>query len=218
MAGNFLGLATPHPGARPDAVQFQEMDPTGDKSEITQLLQAWRSGDDGALDRLAPLIYDDLRGLARRAISREPTGLTIQATALVNEVFLRLVEGAKVDWHDRSHFFAVAAKVMRRILTNAARARHRDKRGGGAEPAPFDEAEVAAGQNDRSLIALDDALDALSNFEPRKARMVEMRFFVGVTNDEIAEVLTISGDTVKRDWSFAKLRLAREIRGGWVFN
>jgi RNA polymerase sigma factor (TIGR02999 family) len=191
------------------------MGPTGDKSEITQLLQAWRRGDDRVLDRLAPLIYDDLRDLARRTISHERHDLTIQATALVNEVFLRLAEGAKVDWQDRSHFFAVAAKVMRRILTDAARARHREKRGGGAEPMPLNEAEVASGQNDRSLIALDDALDALSKSEPRKARVVEMRFFAGMTHDEMAEVLTISRDTVKRDWNFAKLWLAREIRGGW---
>jgi RNA polymerase sigma factor (TIGR02999 family) len=192
--------------------------PTSDKPEITQLLQAWRGGDDRALDRLAPLIYDDLRDLARRTISHERPDLTIQATALVNEVFLRLAEGAKVDWQDRSHFFAVAAKVMRRILTDAARARRREKRGGGAEPRPLNEAEVASGQSDRSLIALDDALEALSKCEPRKARVVEMRFFAGMTHDEIAEVLTISRDTVKRDWNFAKLWLAREIRGGWTFS
>jgi len=190
---------------------------SGDRSEITELLHAWRGGDEHALDRLAPLIYDDLREVARRTISRERPDLTIQATALVNEVFLRLAEGAKVDWQDRSHFFAVAAKVMRRILTDAARARRREKRGGGAQPAPLDEGEVAAEQGDRSLIALDDALDALSKSEPRKARVVEMRFFGGMTNEEIAAVLTLSRDTVKRDWNFAKLWLAREIRGGWVF-
>jgi RNA polymerase sigma factor (TIGR02999 family) len=191
---------------------------SGDKSEITELLQAWRGGDEHALDRLAPLVYDDLRAVARRSMSRERPDLTIQATALVNEVFLRLAEGAKVDWKDRSHFFAVAAKVMRRILTDAARARHREKRGGGAEPESLEEAGVAAGQVDRSLIALDDALNALSQSEPRKARVVEMRFFGGMTNDEIAEVLTVSRDTVKRDWNFAKLWLAREVRGGLALN
>jgi RNA polymerase sigma factor (TIGR02999 family) len=190
---------------------------SGEKPEITQLLLAWRSGDEHALDRLAPLIYDDLRQLARRAISRERPGLTMQATALVNEVFLRLTEGAKVDWKDRSHFFAVASKSMRRILTDAARARGREKRGGGAEPARLEEAEVASGENDRSLIALDDALNSLAKFDPRKVRVVEMRFFGGMTHDEIAEILTVSRDTVKRDWNFAKLWLAREIRGDLAF-
>ncbi|HZU28293.1 MAG TPA: ECF-type sigma factor [Bryobacteraceae bacterium] len=185
----------------------------GGQSEITQLLRAWRGGEESALERLIPLIYDDLRQLARRAISRERPDLTIQATALVNEVFLRLAEGAKVDWKDRSHFFAVSSKVMRRILTDAARARRREKRGGGAEAASLDEAEIAAEQSDRSLIALDDALDSLFKSDPRKVRVVEMRFFGGMTQDEIAEVLTISRDTVKRDWNFAKLWLAREIRG-----
>jgi RNA polymerase sigma-70 factor, ECF subfamily len=186
-------------------------------SEITLLLQAWRSGDERALDRLAPLIYDDLRQLARRAVSHEAPGLTMQATALVNEVFLRLAEGASVDWKDRSHFFAVASKVMRRILTDAARARRREKRGGGDEPAHFEDAEVAAEQDDRSLIALDDALNSLAKSEPRKVRVVEMRFFGGMTHDEIAEVLTVSRDTVKRDWNFAKLWLAREIRSDSAF-
>ncbi len=187
-----------------------------EKPEITQLLQAWRSGDEHALDRLAPLIYDDLRQLAHRAMSHERADVTLQATALVNEVFLRLTKGAKVDWKDRSHFFAVASKVMRRTLADAARARRREKRGGGAEPAALDEVQVAAGQNDRALIALDEALDSLWKSEPRKVRVVEMRFFGGMSHDEIAEVLTISRDTVKRDWNFAKLWLAREIRGGWA--
>lgn len=194
-----------------------KMASSGGSPEITQLLQAWRSGDEQALDRLAPFIYDDLRQMARRAISHERPDLTIQATALVNEVFLRLTEGAKVDWKDRSHFFAVASKVMRRILTDAARARRREKRGGGAEAATLHEGEVAADQNDRRLIALDDALSSLSKSDPRKVRVVEMRFFGGMTHEEIAEVLTISRDTVKRDWNFAKLWLAREIRGDWAF-
>jgi RNA polymerase sigma factor (TIGR02999 family) len=193
------------------------MGASGEKSEITQLLQSWSRGDEHALNRIAPLIYDDLRQLARRAMSHERPGLTMQATALVNEVFLRLTEGAKVDWKDRSHFFAVASKVMRRILTDAARARRREKRGGGDEPARLEEAQVAADQNDRSLIALDDALNSLAKSEPRKVRVVEMRFFGGMTHDEIAAVLTVSRDTVKRDWNFAKLWLAREIRGDLAF-
>ncbi len=184
-----------------------------DKSQITRLLHAWRGGDRAALERLAPLIYDDLRAIARRSTSRGRAGVTIQATALVNETFLRLSEGTNIDWADRAHFFAVAAKVMRRILTDAARARLREKRGGAVEKVQYEEGTVAAAQSDRSTIALDEAIDSLSRTDPRKAQVVEMRFFGGMTHDEIAAVLTVSRDTVKRDWNFAKLWLAREIRG-----
>jgi RNA polymerase sigma factor (TIGR02999 family) len=184
-----------------------------DKCGITQLLRAWRGGDREALDRLTPLIYDDLRDVARRSMMRERAGLTIQATALVNETFLRLADAPNIDWTDRAHFFAVAAKVMRRILIEAARARNREKRGGGLEKVPYQESVIPAPEDDNSVIALDDALTTLSKTDPRKAHVVEMRFFGGMTNDEIAAVLTISRDTVKRDWNFAKLWLAREIRG-----
>ena len=184
-----------------------------EKSQITHLLRSWRCGDRDALDRLTPLIYDDLREVARRSIARERSHVTIQATSLVNETFLRLADGPDIEWTDRAHFFAVAAKVMRRILTDAARARNREKRGGGMEKVDYEEAVIPAPEDDRSVIALDDALNLLSQTDPRKAQVVEMRFFGGMTNDEIAEVLTISRDTVKRDWSFAKLWLAREIRG-----
>lgn len=184
-----------------------------EKPPITVLLHAWRSGDESALERLIPLIYEDLREVARRSIARKPTGVTIQATSLVNEMFLRLANGTDIEWQDRAHFFAVAATIMRRILTDAARARNREKRGGGVEKVPYEEGSVPASQDDRSVIALDDALSLLSRTDPRKAQVVEMRFFGGMTNDEIAEVLTVSRDTVKRDWNFAKLWLAREIRG-----
>jgi RNA polymerase sigma factor (TIGR02999 family) len=184
-----------------------------EKPPITVLLHAWRSGDESALERLIPLIYEDLREVARRSIARKPTGVTIQATSLVNEMFLRLANGTDIEWQDRAHFFAVAATIMRRILTDAARARNREKRGGGVEKVPYEEGSVPASQDDRSVIALDDALNLLSRTDPRKAQVVEMRFFGGMTNDEIAEVLTVSRDTVKRDWNFAKLWLAREIRG-----
>ena len=187
------------------------------KSPVTQLLHAWRSGDQSALERLTPLIYDDLREVARRSISRQRTGVTIQATSLVNETFLRLANGTDIEWQDRAHFFAVAATMMRRILTDAARARSREKRGGGIEKVPYEEGAISAPEDDRSVIALDDALNLLSRTEPRKAQVVEMRFFGGMTNDEIAEVLTVSRDTVKRDWNFAKLWLAREIRGQVAF-
>lgn len=188
-----------------------------DKPPVTELLRAWRTGDEGALDRLMPLIYDDLRNLARRSIARQRSGVTIQATSLVNETFLRLVDRPDIAWTDRAHFFAVAAKVMRRILTDAARARNREKRGGGLEKVPFEEGAIPAPEEDRSVIALDDALNLLSQTDHRKAQVVEMRFFGGMTNDEIAEVLTVSRDTVKRDWNFAKLWLAREIRGQIAF-
>jgi RNA polymerase sigma factor (TIGR02999 family) len=184
-----------------------------EKSQITHLLHAWRCGDRDALDRLTPLIYDDLREVARRSIAHQRSHVTIQATSLVNETFLRLADGPNIEWTDRAHFFAVAAKVMRRILIDAARARNREKRGGGMEKVNYEEAVIPAPEDDRSVIALDDALNLLSQTDPRKAQVVEMRFFGGMTNDEIAEVLTISRDTVKRDWIFAKLWLAREIRG-----
>jgi RNA polymerase sigma factor (TIGR02999 family) len=164
-----------------------------------------------------PLIYDDLRAVARRSIAREQSSVTIQATSLVNETFLRLADTPNIEWADRAHFFAVAATVMRRILADAARARNRQKRGGKMEKVPYEEGVIAAPEDDRSLVALDDALHLLAQTEPRKARVVEMRFFGGMTNDEIAEVLTVSRDTVKRDWNFAKLWLAREIRGQIAF-
>jgi len=184
-----------------------------DKGQITQLLHAWRGGDRDALDQLMPLIYDDLRNLARRSMVHERPGVTIQATALVNETFLRLTDAPNIEWADRAHFFAVAATVMRRILTDAARARNREKRGAGMEKVPYQEGVIPGPEDDHSMIALDDALALLSKTDPRKAQVVEMRFFSGMTNDEIAEVLAVSRDTVKRDWNFAKLWLAREIRG-----
>jgi RNA polymerase sigma-70 factor, ECF subfamily len=184
-----------------------------DKCQITQLLHAWRGGDREALDHLMPLIYDDLRDVARRSMVRERSGVTIQATALVNETYLRLTDAPNIEWTDRAHFFAVAARVMRRILTDAARARNREKRGAGMEKVPYQEGVIPAPEDDRSMIALDDALTSLSKTDPRKTQVVEMRFFGGMTNDEIAEVLAVSRDTVKRDWNFAKLWLAREIRG-----
>ncbi len=189
-----------------------------DKCQITQLLRAWRGGDKDALDRLTPLIYDDLRDVARRSMVRERAGVTIQATALVNETFLRLAGTPNIEWTDRAHFFAVAAKVMRRILTDAARARNRKKRGAGIEKVLYEEGAIPAPEDDRSVIAIDDALTSLSQTDPRKAQVVEMRFFGGMTNDEIAEVLAVSRDTVKRDWNFAKLWLAREIRGQIVLD
>jgi RNA polymerase sigma factor (TIGR02999 family) len=182
-------------------------------SPVTALLRAWRQGDHDAFGRLTPLVYDELRRRARHYLRGERPNHTLQPTALVNEVYLRMVKIDQVDWHDRAHFFAVAARQMRRLLVDSARARLYQKRGGGAFNVTFDEALVPS---DRSpdLVALNDALDALGVQDERKARVVELRFFGGLTNEEIAAALDISTDTVTRDWQMAKLWLRRELRKG----
>ena len=179
---------------------------------VSHLLQAWGKGDAHALERLTPLVYDELRRRAGYFLAGERPGMTLQPTALVHEAFVRLVEGAEVQWQDRAHFFAVAAQTMRRILVDAARARGSEKRGGEAERAVFDERALAAPAGDRELLALDDALDDLGRLDARKAKVVELRFFGGLSIREMAEVLEISENTVGRDWSFAKAWLARRIR------
>jgi RNA polymerase sigma-70 factor (ECF subfamily) len=180
---------------------------------VTQLLQKWGQGDREAFDRLLPIVHEDLRQLARRRMRSLPPGSTLQATALVNEVYLRLVDASSVNWQDRAHFFAIAAKLMRQVAADNARARNRTKRGGGLYPIALDDVDAASPLPDMNLIALDEALDRLAVLDARKARVVEMRFFGGLQNGEIAEVLQVSVDTVKRDWSFAKLWLAREVKG-----
>jgi RNA polymerase sigma-70 factor (ECF subfamily) len=180
---------------------------------VTQLLQKWGEGDRDALDRLLPIVHDDLRQLARRRMRSLPPGSTLQATALINEVYLRLVDANSVKWQDRAHFFAIAAKLMRQVAADSARARNRLKRGGGLSPIALEDVDAASPLPDVNLIALDDALDRLAVLDARKARVVEMRFFGGLQNGEIAEVLQVSVDTVKRDWSFSKLWLAREVKG-----
>jgi RNA polymerase sigma factor (TIGR02999 family) len=187
--------------------------------DITVLLKAWGRGDQGALERLTPLVYDELRRLARRYMRQERGGNTLQGTALVNEAYLRLVDVSGVDWQDRAHFFAVSAKVMRRILIDAARARAAEKRGGQlervdhSEPVDFDQFVTARSDRASELCALDDALQALGQMDPRRAQVIELRFFGGLTVDETAEVLKISPQSVMRDWRLARAWLTRELRG-----
>ena len=190
---------------------------TPEPSDVTALLKAWRGGDESALERLTPLVYDHLRAQARRYVRHERQGLTLQGTALVHEAFLRLVEGQAVDWRDRSHFYAVASQVMRRILVDAARARAAAKRGGGpagAARADVDVDAISAG-SDRTadeIRALDDALDTLARIDPRRARVVELRYFGGLSVEETADVLGVSPKSVMRDWRTARAWLMRELR------
>lgn len=178
---------------------------------ITALLHAWRGGDQGAFERLTPLVYDELRRRARRYLHGERPNHTLRPTALVHEVYLRIVDIDRVDWVDRAHFFALAARQMRRILVDSARARRYQKRGGGAIDVTFEE-RLAVSEREPDLVALDDALDVLGREDERKARVVELRFFGGLTNEEIAAALDISTDTVTRDWQMAKLWLRRELK------
>jgi len=179
---------------------------------ITQLLHAWSAGDEKALAQLMPVVYGELRRIARRRMSLEQPGNSLQATALVNEVYLRLVDASGVSFRDRSQFFALAAQLMRRILVDGARSRGASKRGGGAGAVDFEEGLVAAPGKDREIVALDDALQALAKEDPRKARAVELRFFGGLSVEETAEALGVSVQTVRRDWNFAQAWLARAMR------
>ncbi len=184
---------------------------SAEANEITQLLLAWGAGEEEALQKLAPLVYAELHSLARRYMAGERVGHTLQTTALVNEAYLRLVDTSRVQWQNRAHFFAVSAQLMRRILVDFARSRNYAKRGGAARRVSLDEAPPIALERGAELIALDDALVALSAFDPRKAKVVELRFFGGLTEDEVAEVLKVSSDTVTRDWRLAKVWLRREL-------
>jgi RNA polymerase sigma factor (TIGR02999 family) len=179
----------------------------------TSLLLAWGRGDRSALDQLMPLVEDELRRLARRQMARERVGHTLQATALVNEAYLRLIEVNQVQWQNRAHFFAMASRMMRRILVDAARAHRYQKRGGGAEKVSLDEALVVSSEPRHELIALDDALNALAAIDLRKSQVVEMRFFAGLSVEETAEALHVSADTVMRDWRLARVWLLRELSG-----
>jgi len=163
------------------------------------------------LDELVPLVYEDLHRAARRQMARENSGHTLQTTALINEVYLRLVQFPGVDWQSRAHFFAVCSKVMRQILTDLARARLAQKRGGGAIRLEFDEARAGSGGRSFDLLALDEAVVRLGEFDPRKSRVVELRFFGGLSVEETAEVLKVSQETVQRDWRMAKVWLLREL-------
>ena len=182
--------------------------------EISRLLAAWGSGDQAALDELTPLVYGELCRLAHHYMSRERPGHTLQTTALVDEAFMRLVDQKEAHWQNRTHFFGIAAQLMRRILVDHARSHAYAKRGGGARKVPLDEAAVLSPERGADLIALDDALKRLSEIDPRKCRVVELRYFGGLTVEETAEVLKVSPVTVKRDWSVAKAWLRREITHG----
>jgi len=186
---------------------------TSETRDITQLLRAWGGGDEQALERLTPLVYSELRKAAKRQMARERGGHTLQTTALINEVYLRLVDLDGVGWQDRTHFFAICARLMRRILIDYARSRSYLKRGGDARRVTLDEALMVAADPPMDLMALDGALSRLGELDSRKSSVVELRFFGGLTLKEIAEVLKISSDTVTRDWNLAKAWLMREMDG-----
>jgi RNA polymerase sigma-70 factor, ECF subfamily len=187
--------------------------PTPEPQRLTQLLVAWSDGDQKALDELFPLVYDELRQVARRHMRRERRGHTLRTTALVNDAYLRLVDQRQVRWQNRAHFFAIAAQMMRRILVDHARSKHYEKRGGGAVHVPLEEAAVLAEGKSAEILALDEALRALAELDPRRARVVELRYFGGLSNEEIAEVLKVSTNTVTRDWNMARAWLYNELNG-----
>ena len=181
-------------------------------AEITTLLKAWSGGDPAALERLAEQVYPELRLMARRYMKNERLGNTLQATALVHEVYLRLVDITKIEWRERAQFFAMAAQMMRRILVNAAHARAAQKRGGMTPKVNIDETAVLSPAPDRAILALDEALTAFSRLAPRQAKVVELRYFGGLTEEEIVAALNISPRTVRRDWDFAKAWLSQELK------
>lgn len=182
--------------------------------EVTVLLQAWRGGDNAALEKLTPVVYNEPHRLAHRYMLREKADHTLQTTALVKEAYLRLVDLKRIEWQDRAHFFAIAASFMRRILVDFARSRRYRKRGGDAQRVTLDESFFARPEPGADLVQLDDALSAFAEFDARKAKVVELRFFGGLTEEEAAEVLKVSRETVKRDWRLAKVWLLCELTDG----
>ena len=185
--------------------------PKPTSEDITGLLIAWGGGNRAALDRVFPLVYQELRRLAHRQMRRERAGDTLQTTALVNEAYLRLVDYERVQPRDRAHFLAIAAQAMRRILVERARSRHSIKRGSGAQKVSLDEAADVSDERAADLLALDDALTGLASVDPRKSQLVELKYFGGLTTEEIAEALGVSTPTVERDWRTARIWLHREI-------
>ena len=179
--------------------------------EVTALLLAWNKGDETALAKLTPLVYQELHRLARAYMGRERAGHTLQTTALVNEAYLRLIDSSRVRWQNRAHFFAISAQLMRRILVDFARSRNYQKRGGEMPRVSFSEAFEVAEEQEADLVALDEALTALAKVDPRKSQVIELRFFGGLGVEETGEVLQVSADTVMRDWRLAKMWLLREI-------
>jgi RNA polymerase sigma factor (TIGR02999 family) len=181
--------------------------------QVTELLLAWSLGEERALEKLTPVVYEELRRLAHRYMGGERVAHTLQTTALVNEAYLRLIDGKQVSWQNRAHFFAVSAQLMRRILVDGARSRKAQKRGARPQQVTLHEALLVTRQHGEDLVALDEALKAMAKVDPRKSQVVEMRFFGGLSVEETAEVLKVSPDTVLRDWRLAKLWLVRELRG-----
>ena len=186
---------------------------TPSPAAVTELLRAWSDGDDGALEELMPLVEVELRRLARGYMARERPNHTLQPTALVNEAFVRLTDARQVRWQDRAHFLCISARLMRRVLVDYARRRGFSKRGGGVQRVTLHEALVTSEDPGLDVVALDRALEALAKVDLRKSRIVELRFFGGLSVEETAEVLQVSADTVKRDWRLAKLWLLRELEG-----
>jgi RNA polymerase sigma factor (TIGR02999 family) len=179
--------------------------------DITQLLAKWRDGNQSALDELYPLVYDELHRLARRYMSRERKGHTLQTTALINEAYVRLVDQKNVHWANRSHFFAISAQIMRRILIDHARRHLYAKRGGGAQQVSLEEVAAITPNASRELVRLDEALKSLAEMDPRRSQVVELRYFGGLNNEEIAGVLKISANTVTRDWNMARAWLYQQL-------
>jgi RNA polymerase sigma-70 factor, ECF subfamily len=193
------------------------MDDAEHTAEVTQLLEAWGAGDESALRRLVPLVQNELHRIARACMAGERAGHSLQATALVNEAYVRMVDVQRVNWQNRAHFLAMAARLMRRVLVDHARSRNYQKRGGDVVRITFDEMSLGGIEPTRELLALDEALDALASVDARKSSVVELRFFGGLSVEETATVLDVSADTVMRDWKLARAWLLRElssVRGG----
>lgn len=184
---------------------------TAQPHQVTQLLEAWSTGDQAARDQLMALVYDELRRLAHQYMRAERPGHTLQTSALVNEAYVKLVDQRDVHWQNRAHFFGLAAQLMRRILVDHARSRRSSKRGGDAHPVSLDEALVVSNERSAEVVALDEALDRLATVDKRKSQIVELRFFGGLSIEETAEILAVSPGTVMRDWTLAKAWLRREI-------
>jgi RNA polymerase sigma factor (TIGR02999 family) len=184
------------------------------REDVTQVLEDLRKGDKRAADKLLPLVYDEFRALARHYLAQERMNHTLQPTALVHEAYMKLVDQTRVDWQGKSHFFAVAAQAMRRILVDHSLSRQRDKRGGGRARVVLDEAVALSPQKDEDVLALDEALERLAALDARQARVVELRFFGGLSVEEVAQALGVSKRTVEGDWTFARAWLSRELREG----
>jgi RNA polymerase sigma factor (TIGR02999 family) len=187
--------------------------PLPNQHEITELLEQWSGGNQAALDKLYPLVYEELRRLARSYMKREPKGHTLQTTALINEAYVRIVDQKSVHWQNRSHFCAISAQIMRRILVDHARRYLHAKRGGGPRRVSLDEAMVVAAERSEEVLMLDEALSNLARMDPRRCQVVELRYFAGLNNQEIASVLHISENTVMRDWNLARAWLYQQLGG-----